>query len=339
MTATTRRGHRGWALLAVLAAALSLSSARAHAEYRLGLMQLESDDVGEDAFGPAFFEQLRSALKARSDYSVVDTHVSLAQLSTAQGCSTAEPTCLARIALQLELDGFLFGKWTREGGVPVVVMRRYDTRSASIDGSALATFTSRETDAGVLSAEVSKLLSTLLGSKPQPSAASKPGLAANPAALSAEPAQSSASSGIGVRQVAGYALLAVAAASAGMAVYSFVQVDRASRDNDFEAYRRTVGQMMPQAADVCDEASSGNRYGFSSSDFRNVKSACSKGTTFEVLQFVFIGGAIAAGGLGALLLATGGERAPASVHAGLPRFQLHPNVGRSSAVMNATLNF
>lgn len=340
MTATTRSGHRTWALLAALS--VSAWAATVHADYRLGLMQLESDEVGEDAFAPAFFEQLRTALKDRGDISLVETKVSLSQLSTAQGCSTSEPTCLARIALQLELDGFLFGKWTREGGDPIVVVRRYDTRSASVDGSALASFGSRDTSPAALQREAGKVVVALLGESPQPSAATPAEAPATPSVKPAALAQESTpsqSSGSSVRAIAGYALLVAAAASAGMAVFSFVQVDRASKDDAFADYRRSVGQAMPQVVDVCDEADAGKRYNLSASDFRDVKSACSKGATFEILQFVFIGGAIATGGLAALLLATGGDERPPSERAELPRFQLRPSVGRSSAMLDAQLRF
>src|SRR6185312_9860915 len=80
--------------------------------YRLGLLQIESDAVNDDKVSPLLMTDLRDELAKRQDYSVVDTHVTLTQLSLAEDCSVTELSCLQQIAEKLKLDGLLFGRLT-----------------------------------------------------------------------------------------------------------------------------------------------------------------------------------------------------------------------------------
>lgn len=148
-----------------------------------------------------------------------------------------------------------------------------------------------------------------------------------------------ASDGLSARKFAGYVLLGGAAASVGMSVLSFVQVDRAANNSSFQDYRTLVGSSNSNVKDVCDEASAGKRYGQSADSFRQVKSSCSSGTTFEVLQYVFIGGALVTGGLGAFLLFGGGDAKDKASATGLRTLTLHPSIGRGGAGLNARMRF
>jgi hypothetical protein len=346
-----QRRSRIWSFArAAVLCALALAPCRlAHAEYRLGVLQLEREDTKDDPLSASFMQALRAALAERKDYTLVDTHVSLTQLSVAQDCNTEEAACLTRIAHGLEIDGFIFGKWSLAGGNPVATVRRYDAQAAAVNASALASFASREPSDAAIRGEVQKLVNALLGPAPR-----APAVAAQPAAkprelpeLAEEPAPAPVDgvdaidegSGVDPRTVAAYSLAGLAVASAAMAVVSFVQVDSASHDKQFESYRLAVGQSNAQARDVCDEASAGRAYGFSDANFRQVKSACSRGNTFEVLQFVFIGGAVVSAGVSALLFATSGsdsDKATAS------RLRLQPMAaigGRGATGLKAQLSF
>jgi hypothetical protein len=342
-----RRGRIWWSFAqAAMLCALALAPCRsARAEYRLGILQLEREDTKDDPLMASFMQALRTALGERKDFTIVDTHVSLTQLSVAQDCDTEEAACLTRIARGLEIDGFIFGKWSLVGGNPVATVRRYDTHAAAVNASALANFVSRDANDAAVRGEVQKLVSALLGPAPRATE-----VAAKPAAkphelpeLAEEPTPAAVDDGSGIdpRKVTAYVLAGLAVASAAMAVVSFVQVDSASHDKQFENYRLAVGQSNAQARDVCDEASAGRAYGLNDTNFGKVKSACSRGSTFEVLQFVFIGGAVVSAGVAALLFATSGsdsDEAPPAAS----RLRLQPMAaigGRGATGLSAQLSF
>lgn len=359
--------------------------AQAAKPYRLGLLQLESDAVHEDTVAPQLMAELRTALPKRSDYELVDTHVSLTQLSLAEDCNVTELSCLAQIGEKLALDGFLFGKVTHDDGeVPMASFRRFDRAHGAIQSTAIISFGSERFSQERMQAEVYQLLNKLLGPGPKqalavipPEAApAKPAVAAAPApapppaaepvapaavpapaAEATEPTQVAAASapsttepivptvqleqgtGISARRLAGYVLLGGAAASVGMSVLSFVQVDKAANNASFQDYRSLVGANNATAKDVCDEANAGKRYGQTPDNFKQVKSSCSTGSTFEVLQYVFIGGALVTGGLATFLLFGGGDTKDKAQATGLQHITLHPSIGRGGASLSARMRF
>lgn len=335
-----RRSRSQWLQCLVLAGVL-LQSSTAFAEtteYRMAVFALESDEL-RDQFAERLAQQLRTTLDERTDYALQDTRVSLAQLSLAQNCSTADPKCLASIAQSLGVDGFVFGTVTHEGGVPAVVLRRYDLWSAKLDRSSLASFTSTAPRREELERSSNKLLDDLLG--PTPSAQpGLPELAApvtpkldGPGDLDAPEGSSTTAS-----RVAGVALLGGAVLSTGAAVFSFFEVNRAEKNRNFERYRLAVGARTTNVSDVCDEASAGRRYGLDAAAFREAKSACSRGTTFEILQFVFIGSAVVSGGLAAYFLSTGGD-SKERAKVGNGTWSLHPSIARKGFGLGAKLKF
>jgi hypothetical protein len=320
-----------------LCCALEGTAVAAPGEYRMAVFAFESDEL-RDQFADRLADQIRAALDARSDYSLQDTRVSLVQLSLAQNCNTAHAKCLAAIAQSLGVDGFVFGKVTHEGGVPVAVLRRYDLWSEQIDRSALASFSSSAPRRQEFERSSAKLLNDLLG--PAPAARHNlPELAAPTTPKLAKPGElAPPETNVSASRVAGYALLGGAVLSTGLAVLSFIEVGRAERNRDFERYRLAVGARTSNVSDVCDEASSGRQYGLDDASFREVKSACSRGTTFEILQFVFIGSAVVSGGLAAYFLTSGG-RAKERPAVGGDNWSLHPTLARKGFGLGARMKF
>ncbi|HKU41521.1 MAG TPA: hypothetical protein VJR89_25365 [Polyangiales bacterium] len=332
--------RRQWLQAAALCSWLLATSAAADSgEYRLAVLAFESDEV-QDNFAEALAQALREALDARSDYTLHQTHVSLAQLSLSQNCDISHAGCLTAIARSLKLDGFVFGKVTHEGGAPVAVLRRYDLWSEAIDRSALASFSSDAPQQPELERAAHKLLDDLLGPAP---GTHRPNLAVTPATapkLTTPRTLESKDSGPSAGVIAGYALLGGAVLTAGLSVLSFVEVERAEKDPNYERYRLAVGNSSRMnVSDVCDEAAAGRSYGLSPASFRDVKETCTRGMTYEVLQFVFLGGAVVSGGLAAFFLTTGsgGDKEKASLKTG--DVSLQPSLGRRGFALNAKLKF
>jgi hypothetical protein len=312
------------------------------APYRMGVLELESDDL-DDSFARSFAERLRAAISARHDIQLVPTHVSLAQLSLAQNCDTAETACLARIARGLDVDGFVFGKVTRDRGKPSADLQRYDLAEETVEGMALASFTGPSANAAELERTATTMVSELYGEAEAP--VEPPPVMAKPRAAVAnlrvpvvqarvEP------SGISARRVASYALIGGAVVSAGLSVFSFVQVDHAQHNANYQSYRMAVGQNNPMARDVCSEANAGRQYGLASANFHDAKSACSTGSLFEVLQYVFLGTTVLTGGLATYLLASDSpERARARLDKETFTLRPTPNIAAKSLTLTARLRF
>jgi hypothetical protein len=154
----------------------------------------------------------------------------------------------------------------------------------------------------------------------------------------------------------GWTLVGVGAASAVGLVVSWTQIIRIDNDDRLERYSAEVAESnryeLAEARvenrepnlydDFCQAAAEGTL--FDDEFFNNrpklkeVKSLCSAADTWEVLQYVFIGTAVAAGGTGVVLLLTagdGGERATSEP----PRFALTPRFSPESGGLQATFRF
>jgi hypothetical protein len=96
----------------------------------------------------------------------------------------------------------------------------------------------------------------------------------------------------------------------------------------------------PSLDDICAEAEKGHNFGVSDKERRDVVDMCSRGATFEVLQWVFLGTALISGGVGAYILATDKERTRGeSARAQGPAFALSPAFGQRSASLTARVAF
>ena len=305
--------------------------------YRLAVLELESDNV-HDQLASQLTARLRTALTERAGYELRDAQVSLVQMSLAQDCLTAQADCLAKIARELDLDGFVFGIVTHDGGAPAALLRRYDVNTQQVDRSALLALPGQAMTPDEIDRGAHKLLDDLFGT----TRALTERLLALPAPgprsstwQARLPSKRKADSRPGVRNIAAYVLLGGALASAGMVALSFYEIHAAEHSPSFTSYRYAIGDSGPGVSEVCSEAEAGKSYGLDANALRSVKSSCATGTTFEVLQYVFLGTALISGAVGTYLLVSGDspqERAP---HA----FGLRPSVGRRSVGLTARLAF
>ncbi|MDH5673767.1 MAG: carboxypeptidase-like regulatory domain-containing protein [Myxococcales bacterium] len=146
----------------------------------------------------------------------------------------------------------------------------------------------------------------------------------------------------------GWTLIGVGGLSLAAALVSAVVVRNIDDDPLLNAYRQEVDlgnrrALMTGAAvydDVCDAAHDGLPYSLEHKDVAEVADMCSTSATLEVLQWVFLGTGLAAGGAGVALVLTGASDSDsAAAAASAPRFALLPTVGPGQARLTATLQF
>lgn len=325
-------------VIAIAAVALHTQQARAsegEVVTHLALFEINSDGV-HDELARQLSEALRKQVLATPGHQLSDARVSLEQLSVVHDCDPAELPCLGKIARALGVGGFIFGQMQTEGSGAYAEVRLFDAATQTIKRVSRVTFAQRETSEIDVPRKAKTIVDQLLGPEPVPEPT--PNIAPEAIAPSTtEPVPDTDTTGVSGQRVAGYALLGGAALSVGLSVLSFVEIDRAKKNETYDNYRRAVGRTDPTVKDVCDEAASDRRHGLDTRTFSEVKSECSAGRTFEVLQFVFLGAAAVSGGLSAyFLLSEDGTERKSSAFLGLP---IHPIVRRNAAELRATFRF
>jgi len=322
-----------WAVAACVAASGS-STGLAQPARRVAVLELERDALGEDKLATDVVQHVRAVLSERRELQLHESHASLAQLSFSSGCNAEGVECLAKVCRQLAVDILLVGRIQHERGTSRVQLSRYDAASGRLAGRATVTLAAGAT-AELLQLRARELVSEALDFEPSAAASGGADSTSGSAPDPLDARYQTQPRGLDGRLITGYALLGGAVVSTGLSVLSWVQIDRAQANDSFAAYRRSVGQLSPNARDVCDEAKQGQSHGLDSASFAKVKNSCSTGKTFEVLQFVFLGGAVVSSGLAAYLLFGGASERPKTAGT----VTLHPSVGRRGASLGARIHF
>jgi hypothetical protein len=315
-----------------------------------------SSDQSDDTLALAVGDALRAELRARGGFTVSDARISLEQLSMANDCEPDAPACLRKIAKGLAVDGLLYTSISRRQGTSELVDVRYFSLAPAGDHETKRVthvFVTPQPSAREIEIAGNGLVMDMFGASQSAAdpgghaiaptvaepAGEPPAPHEHPSVTESDHAAQVDASGVSTRAVAGYALLGVAAVSAGLSVLSFVQIDSAESDAAFRDYQVAIGKQNPRVKDVCTEAERGETYGLTAGDFASVRDRCSTGGTYEVLQYVFIGATLVSGGAAAYLLlgdddGSGSERA---ARAGT--FALRPTVSRRGAGIHASLRF
>jgi hypothetical protein len=294
--------------------------ARAQA-LELAVLGLTSDE-GDDAFAGSLTAALRAEAGAESQVRLSSTRASLSQMIMVHDCEMDDAECRARIGRALAVDQVIYGRIHRAGARGHrVELHRFDTRDGS-QVSARRVIPSADSTDSALSTHARALLAVLRGdAEPvRPTEERAPAvLTVTPDVEPLEGGDETAidmnepafddGSGVSSNAWAGYTLLGLAAVSAGLTVYSWTQI-KAAQD-DVAPYRTAVFNANRRDADVCPLAEDDMRFGLSERQLAATRSACGRGQTFEVLQYVFIGAAVVSAGLGAYFLIDddGGDRA------------------------------
>jgi hypothetical protein len=344
----------------ILIAALSIglcalgSTSPAHADetQQVAVLAFASEAQNEQ-LSFEITERVRDEIGGTPGYELKPVRASLEQLSMVQDCDETSQDCLKQIASSLSVDALVLGTLTIEGTEALVVVQRFDVAAGRVLGEASASIASGRPEAPVVRERAKEIVDALFGravDDAMPAGAvvaaedrSEQNAEADAAAERAELALESSPvpepSGLSGRKIAAYSLLGVAALSTGLSVLSFVQIDRAEGNEAFDGYRKAVGTQNPSAKDVCEEADAGRRYGVSDKSFSSVRDQCSAGQTYEVLQFVFLGTALAAGGVSAYLFLSDDSGSEHASRAKAKLLAVRPTVGLRSAGLSARLRF
>ena len=302
----------------------------------LAVLGLSSDD--DQSLAVALSDALRAEARDSGEYRVSDSRVLLSQMTIAQDCDIVEAPCRGRIARALHAQQVIYGELHRSGDDYEVELHMF--ASSGEASMARRLIPGGETNPSDLTRHARALLHALQGlPDPEPSApaaAPSPAVAPDVAPLPDqeaveaspayhdEPAPARASD-----DWIGYTLLGVAGVSLALTVASWAEIAAAGDDQDLTTYRAAVFAVKPSVPDVCDEADANRAYGVSASTLAGTRSACSRGNTFALLQYVFIGAALASAGAGAYFLLD--DDGPTQARAAGARFALRPSVSRHGA--------
>lgn len=360
MGGNVKRRIPTWAACSlVLTGALALwpaTNARAQSQ-RVAVLGFGSDGVSEKLCSN-FAAALREQVKTSEGYELDDAHASLDQLGMAQDCDVTNDSCLGIIAKRLSVQGFVYGTISLSAGGEVKVSANlFDAASSSVQKNASVSLSKKTASDAELKDRARSLADELLGrrhpvlrSELLPVESEGEGAVAGETSAEHEAAASRVAvdqgtpepqrgHGLSAKRIAGVALLGTAAVSVGLSVLSFVEIDRAQGDQSFDRYRRAVGTMNPKADDVCAEADAGKHYGLDDKSLTAVRDKCSLGKTYEVLQYIFMGTALASGAVSAYLLLSGDDSAERAQLTGTKSLALHPVFSRRSLGMTARMHF
>jgi hypothetical protein len=147
----------------------------------------------------------------------------------------------------------------------------------------------------------------------------------------------------------GWTLIGVSAASLVGVGVSIGVIEGINNDKLYVRYRDAVAAGNAKVMkdhpedvvhDVCAAAKKGSYYNLSPADAASVADKCKTADTFEVLQWVFAGTAIAAGAVGTYLVLTASDGGHDAEHAQRgTSLALQPVFGPRVALLNATLRF
>jgi hypothetical protein len=300
---------RWWVVCAVLA--LSAGSTRAQRP-TIAVLGVASEE-GDDDLAADITAALRAEVESDASVRLSSSRASLSQMTMLQDCDIVEADCRMRVGKAVNADQVLYGGLRRAGRNHEVELHLFETQDGR-DTQARRALPGGDTSDAALAVHARALLAALRGeSAPEP-APLPPGDDGPPPVATVTPdvaplehteidtSEPEAAGEPSTNDWLGYTLLGTAAVSAGLTVFSWTQIKAAETDGDFVAYGEAVYVRAPTVKDVCEEADAGATYGVSMETLAGAGSACDKGQTFDVLQYVFLGATLVSAGLGAYLL-------------------------------------
>jgi hypothetical protein len=293
----------------------------------LAILGVASEE-GDDALAADITAALRAEVESDETVKLSSSRASLSQMTMLQDCDISETDCRTRVGKAVNADQVLYGGLRRAGGRNHEVEVHLFTTEDGKETVARRAVPGGDTSEATLRAHARALLAALRGEvgEPEPAAAPRdddddgppPVATVTPDVEPLEPTQADTSEPPPTGEPSsndwlGYTLLGTAAVSAGLTVFSWTQIKAAETDDNFVAYGEAVYVADPTIKDVCEEAEADFRYGVNPQTVAGARSACDKGQTFDLLQYVFIGATLVSAGFGAyFLLDDDGEDSPGS---------------------------
>lgn len=341
-----RRGVRVGRLFGLLALFVMAIPVGARAQ-SVAVLGLTSDD-GDDGLATSVTRAVRSEVESDARYEVSSSHVSLAQMTMAQDCEITDAQCRIAVANALKVERVIYGAVHRSTRRTLEIELHMANRRDGTETRATRSLSSRDTSDAAFSRAATELLAELRGEPseheeaspgPTPVATVAPKVSPlddernHDAAPVSEPTQDSEP---GSNDWIGYTLIGVAVAATAMTAVSWMQIDKAQSNPSLDTYRKAVDSQ--HVKDACDEAEHGSTYGVTTEVLDDARSACRQGRTFEVLQYVFLGTAIASAGVGAYFLLDD-DGVPESAASGRRALALIPRVSAHDAALDLRVRF
>lgn len=328
------------------AVCLLLWAGLASAQQSVVLLSLVSED-GDDGLAVDLSDAVYVEAGEVQEWDLSSNRPSLMQMTMANDCEISDHSCRAAIGKGLGAQQVIYGTLRRTDGDAVAVeLLMFDSSGGDVVASANAKMSATDrralpsVAAGLLR-ELRGLASGEQGAAPAMAQSGDNTVMPDVSPLAAKtiddelPRDDGYSSGS--NDWIGYTLLGVAAVSLGGTVFSWVQIDAASSDSTFADYRREVGVNMPGASDVCAVAKDGEHFDFTPAELADVVDSCDRGSTFETLQYVFLGAFAVSGGLGIYFLLDGDDEGVAAASG--PQLAIEPRFGPNAGGVSASLRF
>jgi hypothetical protein len=312
----------------------------------VAVLGLTSDD-GDDGLATSVTRAVRSEVESDARYEVSSSHVSLAQMTMAQDCEITDAQCRIAIANALKVERVIYGAVHRSSRRTLDIELHMANRRDGTETRATRSLSSRDTSDAAFARVATELLAELRGEPSEHDEAAAPTAVPtvapkvsplddegnHTAAPVREPTQDSEP---GSNDWIGYTLIGVAVAATAMTAVSWMQIDKAQTNPGLATYRKAVD--YERVKDACDEAEHGSTYGVSTEVLDDARSACRQGRTFEVLQYVFLGTAIASAGVGAYFLLDD-DGVPESAASARRTLALIPRVSTHDAALDLRVRF
>lgn len=269
---------------------------------------------------------LREAYGAIANRRIVGRDVRLEELLTTHACTRPDDRCLARVALDLEVDRIVFGavRPTDNPGEISVMLFAFEAYS-SRRVARITQVLPPEVDAPTLAARAHEWAQELDVARvvaPVAQTASPAGEQRAAATASRPTPNTSATT----MRVVGWSVMGAAAVTLVLTIVAAREVVGLNDDPAFLRYRETV----PAGTDACDAARMGIGDAFAASAAAGV---CHDADVLSTLQWVGLGSAVFFAGVASyLLLAPPDEQQPRSV-------EVSAAIGPGTAAVSGTIRF
>lgn len=314
-----------------VAAFLFAAPRSAHAE-SVAVLNLRALD-GDDEVANVLSSLIHRSAEQVPGWTILAGDRGLDQLMLAHECESANDECVARIAAHLRVERVLYGTLARQEGAFEVVLHSFYAARGEVDHVATQRFSSRQTDVDDLREPMRRMIVDLAARTSATRAEDIPQAAPEP-----PPPAAPATDPRVIERWAGVASLSVGTVFLAAALYAWIRLPQIDNDLAFDQYRM---RFPPSVTNVCLEAAAGapgmgpsetTAMGFALAS--RVDGLCRESDRLNILQYVFVGLAVAGLGVGTFLLVRSTRDDPTA-----PLLSIVPSASPTGASLSAELRF